>query len=370
MTAHSGEVKDLRTLDIVKEMGIGINLGNTFESCGDWIDRWGDGTPNAYETAWGSPTVTREMIQGYADEGFGTLRIPVAWSNMMSKDGSYVISDAYTARVSEVIKWALDADLYVIMNLHWDGGWLSEYPTNRDECRKKYSAIWDQLCEKFKDYGDHLIFESQNEEPSRDSLWSRWTGDTDKAEAYGYVNEINQSFVNIVRSSGGNNKKRHLLISGYNAGIDLTCDALFRMPYDPASRCAVSVHYYTPAEFAILEEDADWAMCRCTWGTDDDYRELDRQMNMIKSSFVDKGIPVILGEYGCSKNNKDEGSVRRFISSVCEAALSCGGICPVLWDTTALHYDRNSHKMVDRQLHVTLLELRDKYAPAAPAVLP
>lgn len=356
------EMRDISTMELIRDMGIGINLGNTFESCGDWIAQWGDGTPNAYETAWGSPTVTKEMIQGYADAGFSVVRVPVAWSNMMADDGSYTINPAYMSRVQQVVEWILDEDMYVILNLHWDGGWLEKLPEDHDECMKKYSSIWNQIADEFSGYDDYLIFESQNEELGWNTLWNKWSGSTDgKAESYGYVNEINQTFVNIVRNSGGNNTQRHLLISGYNTDIELTCDPLFKMPDDPAGKCAVSVHYYTPAGFAILEEDADWGKASPTWGTEAEYNELNKYMDMLVSRFTSQGIPVIIGEYGCPKNNKETESVRRFLSSVCEAAASRGAICPVLWDITDVHYDRTSFTMKDDELGRQLIEIRDKY---------
>lgn len=362
--AVNHSMRDMTTMEIVADMGIGINLGNTFESCGDWIDQWGDGTPNAYETAWGSPTVTEELIRGYADAGFGVVRIPVAWSNMMADDGSYTIHPDYMARVKQVVDWTLEANLYVIINLHWDGGWLEKLPENPDVCMEKYTAIWTQVSAAFRDYGDYLMFESQNEELGWDSLWSRYSSSTEgKAESYGYANRINQTFVDIVRASGGNNAERHLLISGYDTDIALTCDPLFQMPNDPANRCAVSVHYYTPAGFALLEEDADWGKALSTWGTDADYKELNYYMDMLDERYASKGIPVIIGEYGCPKKNKEEESVRRFLTSVCEAALLRGGMCPVLWDISDLHYDRSSFEMTDSLLNEQLLEIRDKYLP-------
>ncbi len=363
-SAADSTMRDMTTMEIVTDMGIGINLGNTFESCGDWITQWGDGTPNAYETAWGSPTVTKELIQGYADAGFGVVRVPVAWSNMMADDGSYTIHPDYMARVQEVVDWILEEDLYVILNLHWDSGWLEKLPENPDMCMEKYTVIWEQITEEFKDYGDHLMFESQNEELGWDSLWNRYSSSTNgKAESYGYANEINQKFVDIVRASGGNNAERHLLISGYDTDITLTCDPLFEMPDDPANRCAVSVHYYTPAGFALLEEDADWGKALSTWGTEADYQELNRLMDTLDARYASQGIPVIIGEYGCPTKNKEPESVRRFLTSVCEAALSRGGMCPVLWDITDLHYNRTTYKMTDSLLNEQLLAVRDKYLP-------
>ena len=117
----------MSSMEIVEDMGIGINLGNTYEACGDWIAQWGDGSVESYETAWGSPVITEKMIKGYADEGFGVLRVPVAWSNLMGED--YTISKEYMAAVREVVDWALKYDLYVIVNLHWDNGWMEKFHT-------------------------------------------------------------------------------------------------------------------------------------------------------------------------------------------------------------------------------------------------
>ncbi len=205
-TSSNTVMRDISTMELVREMGLGINLGNTYESCGDWINK----NVNSYIKAWGSPLITQNIIQGYADEGFGVLRIPVAWSNLMSDD--YTISATYLASVKKVIDWTLDSGMYAIVNLHWDGGWINNFPTNETENMKKYTAIWTQLSEAFKDYGDYLIFESQNEELG----WSTLS----QSASYTLVNKINQEFVNIVRNSGGNNAKRHLLIAGY--GTDIT----------------------------------------------------------------------------------------------------------------------------------------------------
>lgn len=352
----SKKLSDMTTMEIVKDMGIGINLGNTYESFGDWIKKWGDGTPESYETAWGSPVITEKIIKGYADAGFGVLRIPVAWSNLMSDD--YTISKKYSDAVTEVVDWALRYDLYVIVNLHYDGGWMTNFPYDKENCMEKYTRIWEQVSEIFKNYDERLMFESQNEDLGWDSLWNPWGGTQGKAESYALVNEINQQFVDIVRSSGGNNKSRHLLISGYNTGLDWTCDKMFEMPDDPAGRCAVSVHYYTPSTFAILTEDADWGKACNTWGTAAEINELTKNMNKLKQTFVDKGIPVIIGEYGCPTLNKDPESVRLFISSVCEAVYS-RDMCPVLWSVTGEFYNRDTCKMTDNKLHALLLDIAE-----------
>lgn len=339
-------MRDITVSDLVKDMGIGINLGNTFEAINSWT---ADPTVSDFETAWGSPIVTKEMIQGYADAGFGVLRVPVAWSNMMEDDGTYTINADYLARVKEVINWALDSDLYVIMNIHWDGGWWSNFPKEKEECMKKYTRIWSQLSEEFKTYGDYLMFESLNEEGG----WGNIKG----SESYALLNEINQTFVDLVRASGGNNGERHLLIAGYNTDIQKTCNELFEMPNDPVNRCALSVHYYTPPTFAILEEDASWGTNRTTWGTDEDFAELQLYMDMVKEKFVDNGVPVILGEFGCPTKNKEADSVRLYLSSVCNAAFT-RDICPVLWDTPNNHYNRPTATMKDSQLVVNFAAIK------------
>lgn len=347
-------MRDMTTMEIVQDMGLGINLGNTFESCGDWIS---PSSVTNYETGWGSPVVTKELIQGYKDCGFGVLRVPVAWSNMMGEN--YVINPDYLARVKEVVDWALDSDLYVILNIHWDGGWFADFADDgkRDECFKKYESVWTQLTKAFGQYGDKLMFESLNEEGGWESIWNRYSNQGDKEKSYGILNDMNQRFVDIVRGSGGNNEKRHLLIAGYNTDIPLTCDSAYKMPNDPAGRCALSVHYYTPATFALLDKDADWGKAQTEWGSDSDIAELTKHMDMMKTTFVDKGIPVIIGEYSAATKNKTPEAVRKYLTSVCEACYT-RGMCPVLWDVTDVFYNRKTMTFQDPELLKELMEVK------------
>ncbi|MBQ4345816.1 MAG: glycoside hydrolase family 5 protein [Oscillospiraceae bacterium] len=348
----SEDMGEMSTMEVVKDMGMGINLGNTMESCGTWIN---SSSVTNYETAWGSPVITEDMIKGYRAAGFGVLRVPVAWSNMMQAD--YTIHPDYLARVEEIVGWALDAELYVILNIHYDSGWWTDFPKEKDECMKKYTRVWEQLCEAFEEYDEYLMFESLNEEGGWDSLWNRYSGSSDgKAESFGLLNEINQKFVDVVRKSGGNNAQRHLLIAGYNTDVVLTCDDLFKMPKDPAKRCAVSVHYYTPATFCILTEDADWGKAKTEWGSDQDVAELNKYMDMLKTEFVDQGIPVIIGEYGVGVENKTRENINRFVTAVCEAAYT-RDMCPVLWSTTGNFYDREKCVMYDSDLNNALLDI-------------
>lgn len=349
------ETPESSTMEYVQSLGIGINLGNTFEACGSWIK---GNSVSDYETAWGSPKITKRIIQGYADAGFGVVRIPVAWSNMM--DENYVISDEYIDRVKEVTKWVVDCGMKAIVNIHWDGGWWEQFPYDEEECMRKYEAIWTQLCEAFGDFGLEVMFEALNEEGCWDSLWNRygWGEQPGKAEAYALLGRINQKFVDTVRASGGNNATRHLLIAGYATDVENTCDEMFVLPNDPAGRYAVSVHYYTPSTFAIIEEDASWGKARSTWGTEDDYAELERLMDMLEETFIKNGIPVIVGEYGCAQGNKTPEMVRLYVTSVCQAVYQ-RGMCPVLWDTTGSFYDRTACEFFDSELLAQMVKIRD-----------
>lgn len=333
---------NMTTQEFVDSMGTGINLGNTFESCGAWINS--DSVTN-YETGWGSPVVTKEMIEGYKNEGFGVLRIPVAWSNMMQED--YQIHPDYLARVKEVVEWALEADMAVILNIHWDGGWWEDFPTDKENCMEKYTAIWTQLCEAFGEYGDRLMFESLNEEAGWSSIWDRYTGtEEQKTESYALVNELNQTFVDLVRSTDGNNAQRHLLIAGYITDVTLTCDPLYQMPTDPAGKCAVSVHYYTPSTYCILKQDADWGKAKTAWGSPRDYTELETNMDLLYDTFVSKGVPVIISEFSVETSNKEADNVKLFLKSVAAEAHE-RDMCPVLWDITNVFYDRTNYCMME-----------------------
>ena len=334
----------LTVTEVVKDMGLGINLGNTMEAIGG-------------ENAWGSPSITKEMIQGYADCGFGVLRIPVAWSQKMADD--YTIDPERMSRVKQITQWTVESGMYAIVNIHWDGGWWENFPTDKEKCMKKYTRVWEQICEEFKDFNGKVMFESLNEEGGNwEKLWNRYTNVGDKEASYSLLNEINQKFVDIVRgSSHDNNKNRHLLIAGYCTDIGQTCDELYKMPNDPKNRCAVSVHYYTPATFALIDKDESWGKIRPTWGTEEDMKELVDNMEKMKKSFVDKGVPVIIGEYSvCAKKLRERDSVHLYITSVIKEATKWG-MCPVLWDVAHGeeniengYYDRNTCKFLDPEL--------------------
>ena len=352
-----------------RKMGIGWNLGNTLEATG--IKN--GATVRDFETGWGNPVTTRAMLEGVKKAGFSSVRVPVAWSNLIGPAPGYALHPGLLDRVAEVVGYALDSGLYVIINLHWDGGWIHKFSSDYAGTMTKYKAVWRQVAARFQNYPDRLIFESMNEEGSFPDLWNHYGGPPhqkdrayrlifesmneegsfpdlwnhyggpphQKDRAYRLLNQVNQAFTDLVRASrGGGNRRRYLLIAGYGTDIGRTVDPLFQMPRDPAARSMVSVHYYSPPTFAILEKDADWGKAAYTWGTPEEVAAVARDFLPLKARFLDKGIPVVVGEFGCPTVNKDPESVVKYLTTVCETAYTLGCV-PMLWDIGNL-YDRRA----------------------------
>ena len=168
-TSDNGHMRsDLTSVELVRLMGNGINLGNTMEAYGH-LEIGTNAPVSSYETFWGQPVTTQEMISGMKQAGFDTLRIPVAWTNTMDyESGDYTIREDYLDRVEQIINYALDAGMYVIVNEHWDGGWLGMFgsanPDTRAAGMELYVSMWTQIAERYREYSDYLIFESANEE--------------------------------------------------------------------------------------------------------------------------------------------------------------------------------------------------------------
>jgi len=227
--------------------------------------------------------------------------------------------------------------MYCIINLHHDGGhsdksWILNASKNFDTAKDQFIKIWKQIAVRFAGASDKLIFESMNE-VGFDDVWGQWGGGSGtKKQAFDLLNALNQTFVDTVRGVQGN-EDRFLLIAGYWTNIGHSCDPLFKMPEDTIDhRLILSVHYYDPSTFCIAEErNNSWGF-RDSWGTASDYNHLKNEYDKLKTNYLDKGIPVIMGEYGVAFKNKIESSRVEWMAAVTQISLNYG-ICPVLWDT-------------------------------------
>jgi len=344
--------ENLTSLEITRLMGNGTNLGNTMEACDSNVGKISD-DPGYYEKLWGQPITTQEIISGIKDAGFDTLRIPVAWMTNATDlaFGDYTISEAYLDRVEEIINYALNEDMYVIVNDHWDGGWYGMFGSDdaamRELAMEAYKGMWTQIAERYKEYSDYLIFEGANEEMgdrldenatlyAQDSLTSRMTQD----ECYALAAEITQAFVDTVRATGGNNAKRFLLIPGYNTNIANTCDDRYIMPTDEADRLLISVHYYDPWNYC---GDGDSTV---SWGTKQDLETMNESLAKM-TKFTEQGYGVVIGEYGVLQNS--DGSLRKNLTTYHTMFLDlCDiyGYTSCLWDCSGF-YKRSQLKMGD-----------------------
>ena len=355
----------LTALEATRLMGNGINLGNTLEACDNNVGIKTN-TPLSYETHWGQPKTTQAMIDGMKAAGFDTIRIPVAWMTNATHlyEGDYTIDADYMDRVEEVVRYARKAGMYVIINDHWDGGWYGMFGSESAETRalamEAYKGMWQQIAERFRDYSDYLIFESANEELGgrfdensplycSDSVVTYLNDD----ERYALTNEINQTFVDVVRATGGNNATRFLLIAGYSTDINQTCDDRFQMPKDTAdSKLMVSVHYYDPWSYC----GASSAVSATKWGKVSDYEYMDQQLAKM-TKFTEAGYGVVIGEYGalpCSDGLKD--NTLAYHTAFLDACTKYN-LTNCLWDCSGL-YKRVSQTFADDDILAMYQEKR------------
>ncbi len=328
---------DKTAIEIVNDMGLGWNLGNTFDCSGGsetyfglgwvadengnmgtgWIDKasW---NVNSTETMWGNPVTTKAMIDAVHAEGFNSIRIPVTWFEN-SDPTTYDIDDAYLARVKEVVDYAYANDMYVIVNMHWDcsGGNNSKYWLDAGmDALPRYKTMWTEIANYFKDYDNHLVLESMNEVPFD----------------YSTLNTFNQTFVDIVRGTGSGNADRLLLLAGANDDLTKTCNPEYKLPDD--KMIAVSIHYYYPSIFAVATKDSTWGYTD-KWGTDSEKQDVYNLFAKMKAYYADEGIPVILGEYGVVTNEnggKDHDSIVTYLDTIASSALATDGVTAFLWD--------------------------------------
>ncbi|MFV0346476.1 MAG: cellulase family glycosylhydrolase [Bacteroidales bacterium] len=336
-------MRDITSLELSQDMGLGWNLGNTLESY-----------PGG-ETSWGNPTATQALINLIKASGFKTVRIPVAWSNhLVSEAPDYKILEAWMSRVKDVVDYAISSDMYAIINIHWDGGWAdSLFYSKKEEIEAKQAAIWKQIAKYFRDYDDHLLFAGGNE-PHVDY-------NTPSQEYLDVANAMNQVFVNTVRATGGRNYYRHLISQGYNTNITHTLNG-FVLPTDKSdihNRQMVEVHFYDPYDFALNEKSSVITWDADTWGQED---WVDEAYGKMKAKFVDNGVAVLMGEYGAIYRSNLTGteleahrtSLNHYLTYVTKAALK-NNIVPIYWDNGAKSangfalFDRNTNTVFNQE---------------------
>jgi aryl-phospho-beta-D-glucosidase BglC (GH1 family) len=335
-------------VQLAAKFKLGWNIGNTLEATGG-------------ETSWGNPPITEAYVKFVKQSGFTAIRLPCAWDLHVDNKATAHIDPNWLNRVKEVVGYCVNNGLYVLLNIHWDGGWLENNisKTKQDSVNAKQKAFWEQIATAMRDFDEHLLFASANEP------------DADNAEKMEVLTSYHQTCIDAVRSTGGRNSYRVIVLQGPRTSMELTTDLMNTLPKDPAvNRLMVEVHNYTPAQFCFLNEDASWGKMFYYWGSghhstiepdrnatwgEEDYHLAD--FRKMKEKFVDKGIPVLMGEYGAYRRNgsahvpKDlpthEASVDYWTTFVTKQALAYG-IKPFWWDTGGA-LDRQNNTVKDQR---------------------
>lgn len=334
-------------VQIAPKIRIGLNIGNTLEAVG-----------GKSETFWGNPKITREFVRATKAAGFTAIRLPVSWDQYADATTAK-IEGAWLDRVKEVVGWCIDADLRVIVNIHWDGGWLEENVTPERQTANvdKQRAFWQQIATHLRDVDGRLMFAGANEPNVK------------TAEQMAVLMRYHQTFIDAVRATGGRNAWRTLIVQGPSTDVQLTSTLMTGWPTDTvAGRLMAEVHYYTPWGFAGQLKDESWGNAFYYWGaanhsaTDTGHNPtwgeeatVDEMFGLMKQRFVDKGIPVIVGEFGAVSRTDLTGealqlhlaSRAEYFKVVTQRALA-HGLVPFYWDTGGL-LDRTLNTVKDQQ---------------------
>lgn len=345
---------DSTATELAARIRIGLNIGNTLEA-------WGGKS----ETYWGNPVITREFIAFAKASGFNAIRLPVSWDQYADATTAK-IEDDWLARVKEVVQYCIDEDLYVLVNIHWDGGWLERNVTldKQAEVIARQKAYWEQIATVLRDFGERLMFASANEPH------------VENESNMAVLTAYHQTFVDAVRATGGKNAYRVLVVQGPDTDIEKTNEWMTLLPTDTlAERMMAEVHFYSPFNFTLMEQDESWgnrfyywgrgfhsttdSTRNATWG-EEDY--VDATFALMKQQFADQGIPVILGEYGMGIRDFLTGenlelhlaSRAYYLNYVTQQAIA-NGMLPFYWDTGGL-LDRGNNSVKDQQGLDALIE--------------
>jgi aryl-phospho-beta-D-glucosidase BglC (GH1 family) len=347
-------------IELASKIRLGWNIGNSLEATGS-------------ETAWGNPLITPELIQLVKQNGFNAIRIPCSWNQYLENSTTAKIKTEWLDRVKQVVQYSVDEGMYVVLNIHWDGGWLENNvtPAKQAENNAKQKAFWEQIATHLRDFDEHLMFAGTNEP------------NVDNPDQMAVLNSYLQTFVDAVRSTGGRNSYRVLIVQGPSTDIEKTNTLMTTLPVDKiVNRMMAEVHYYTPYQFTLMETDADWGNMFYYWGKD--FRSLtdptrnatwgeeatvDSMMRLMKTKFVDKGIPVILGEYAVGRRLTLTGenldlhlASRAFYLKYVTRQAILNGIIPFYWDAGGTGnngsglFDRNTNTVFDQQALNALIE--------------
>lgn len=350
ITQAAGEIVDLGVESTAKELAgkifAGINIGNTMEvPLGEGVEPGTSG-----ETGWGNPVINEDYIRGLRNAGFNAVRVPCAWNSHIEDSETFKVSDKWMARVKEVVDMIVNNGMYVILNIHWDGGWLENNctPDKQEANNKQQKALWTQIANQFKEYDERVLFAGCNEP------------NAENAEQMAVLATYEQTFVDAVRATGGRNAKRVLIVQGPTTNIEKT-DQLMALPTDIVEdRLMVEVHYYDPFPFCLMDKDETWGKMSYFWGSQmskvsaelkdrcstyaANVEAVNTELLKMKKKYANQGIPVILGEYGAyyrkalaSEEYYDlhKASVDEWLYEVTRLSKN-NGMIPFLWDTGAL----------------------------------
>lgn len=323
---RGGLMRNMTSMQLSAQMSPGWNLGNSLEAIGG-------------ETAWGNPAVNQAMFNAVKAAGFKSVRIPVSWTQY--SDANFNISASWMARVKQVVDYARNAGLYVMINVHWDGGWMQPTYAQQSAANSRLNKFWTQIGTTFKYYDDYLLFAGTNE-TMVDGNYNAPT-----TEYCTVQKSFLKTFVDAVRATGGNNATRHLVVQGFNTNIDYTVGCNATLPTDTvANRLMMEVHFYDPYNFTLNSSGSIWqwgANATSPANTETWANEafVDGQFQKMKTNFIDKGIPVILGEYAASSKTEFDaaGTYRKAWDQYITRAAYTRGVVPMYWDagSTANH---------------------------------
>jgi len=349
--ALSGDtLKNADTEAILEDMGLGWNLGNSLDATG------GSGLDT--ETSWSNPKTTQALIDKVKSLGFNTVRVPVSWGKHVSGD-NYTIDSAWLARVKEVVDYCYKNDMYVILNIHHDtkssesASGAGYYPRSSaySSSEKFVTSVWSQAAEYFKDYDYHLIFETLNEPrligTGYEWWFNKWNIPSEVKDAIDCINKLNQKAVDTIRNTGSNNRGRLIMCPGYDASIDGATVSGFKLPTDISgnkNRIAVSVHAYSPYNFAM--NVGSGSTSAYTSSIKSELRDL---FSTLKSNFRDKGIPVVIGEFGSTDKNNTAERVKWATDYT--ALAKKNNIPCVLWDNNAFAVYNGSSIVLNSEYH-------------------